>query len=133
MALCRTPYLQSVCRSAKQSLPSVSLCRVSCTRYKQALYRAQDFAECGARQSLICRVPDKKHLAKPPALGKDPDSGSDPCTAVVVKRYDHSGKHTSRLLVSAAKVTLAESRFSRRHHYEMRHLKSKRKSGVNLI
>jgi hypothetical protein len=43
---------------------------------KQALYRAQDFVECGARQSLICRVPDKKHSAKPPALGEGPDSGS---------------------------------------------------------
>jgi hypothetical protein len=44
---------------------------------KLALYRAQDFAECGARQNLLCRVPDKRHSAKPPALGKGPDSGSD--------------------------------------------------------
>jgi hypothetical protein len=58
-----------------------SFCRVlgcaECpTLGKQALYRAQDFAECGARQSLLCRVPDKKHSAKPPALGKEPNSGS---------------------------------------------------------
>jgi hypothetical protein len=34
------------------------------------------FAECRARQSFLCRVPNKKHSAKPPALGKGPDSGS---------------------------------------------------------
>jgi hypothetical protein len=36
---------------------------------KLALYRAQDFAECGTRQSLLCRVPDKKRSA----LGKGAD------------------------------------------------------------
>jgi hypothetical protein len=46
-----------------------SLCRVlgcaECpTLGKLALYRAQDFAESGARQSLLCRVPDKKHSTK---------------------------------------------------------------------
>jgi hypothetical protein len=59
-----------------------SLCRVlgcaECpTLGKLALYRAQDVAECGTRQSRICRVPDKKHSAKPPALGKGANSGSD--------------------------------------------------------
>jgi hypothetical protein len=44
---------------------------------KLALYRAQDVAECGTRQSLLCRVPDKKHSAKPPALGKGANSGSE--------------------------------------------------------
>jgi hypothetical protein len=44
---------------------------------KQALYRAQDFAKCGARQRLFCRVPDKKHSAKLSALDKGLDSGSD--------------------------------------------------------
>jgi hypothetical protein len=43
---------------------------------KPALYRAQNFAEGGTRQSLLCRVPDKKHSAKPSALGKGVDSGS---------------------------------------------------------
>jgi hypothetical protein len=43
---------------------------------KQSIYRAQDSAEGGTRQSRLCRVPDKKHSAKPPALGKGPDSGS---------------------------------------------------------
>jgi hypothetical protein len=47
---------------------------------KLALYRAQDVAECGTRQSLLCRVPDKKHSAKPPALGKGANSGSDLCS-----------------------------------------------------
>jgi hypothetical protein len=36
-------------------------------------------AECGSRQSLHCRVPDKKHSAKRLALGKDPDSSSNWC------------------------------------------------------
>jgi hypothetical protein len=31
---------------------------------KPALYRAQNFAEGSTRQSLLCRVPDKKHSAK---------------------------------------------------------------------
>jgi hypothetical protein len=37
------------------------------------------FAECflfGSRRSLICRAPEKKRSAKPPALGKEADSGS---------------------------------------------------------
>jgi hypothetical protein len=36
-----------------------------------------DFTECGTRQSLLCRVPDKRHSAKKPTLGKASDSGSD--------------------------------------------------------
>jgi hypothetical protein len=35
------------------------------------------FAEGDTRQSSLCRVPDKKHSTKTPALGKDPDSGSE--------------------------------------------------------
>jgi hypothetical protein len=38
------------------------------------------FAKCflfGSRQSLLCRVPKKKLSAKPPALGKEGDSGSE--------------------------------------------------------
>jgi hypothetical protein len=38
------------------------------------------FAECflfGSRQSLLYRAPEKKRSAKPPALGKEADSGSD--------------------------------------------------------
>jgi hypothetical protein len=58
-----------------------SFCRVlgwaECTTLgKPALYRAQNFAEGGTRQSLLCRVPDKKHSAKPSVLGKGVDSGS---------------------------------------------------------
>jgi hypothetical protein len=66
-ALCRAPSLPSVCRSAKQSLPSVPLCRVFLC------------AECDSRQSLLCQVPDKKHSTKSLALDKGPDSGSDEC------------------------------------------------------
>jgi hypothetical protein len=38
------------------------------------------FAECflfGSRQSLLCQVPEKKRSAKPPALVKEADSGSE--------------------------------------------------------
>jgi hypothetical protein len=48
----------------RRTLPSAALSKVF-------------FAECGARQSLLCRVPDKNHSAKPPALGKGPNSGSE--------------------------------------------------------
>jgi hypothetical protein len=34
------------------------------------------FAECGSQQSLLCRVPDKRHSAKRPTLGKASDFGS---------------------------------------------------------
>jgi hypothetical protein len=44
---------------------------------KGALCREPDFTECGSRQSLLCRVPDKRHSAKNPTLGKDSDSGSE--------------------------------------------------------
>jgi hypothetical protein len=54
----------------------VFLCAECPALGKQALYRAQDFVECGSRQSPICRVPDKKHSVKPPALDNGPDSGS---------------------------------------------------------
>jgi hypothetical protein len=36
-----------------------------------------NFTECGTRQSFLCRVPDKRHSAKKPTLGKASDSGSD--------------------------------------------------------
>jgi hypothetical protein len=34
------------------------------------------FNECGTRQRILCRVPDKKHSAKSRALGKGPDFGN---------------------------------------------------------
>jgi hypothetical protein len=43
---------------------------------KEARYREPNFAECGSRQILLCRVPDKRHSAKRPTLGKASDSGS---------------------------------------------------------
>jgi hypothetical protein len=85
-----------------------SLCRVldcaECpTLGKLALYRAQDVAECRTRQSLFCRVPDKKHSAKPSALGKSANSGSDaidgrrptPCRAVKIYGV---GRRAARLV-----------------------------------
>jgi hypothetical protein len=57
------------------SLPSASCAECSALG-KGALCREPKFTECGTRQSLLCRVPDKKYSAKPPALGKACDSGS---------------------------------------------------------
>jgi hypothetical protein len=45
------------------------------------------FAECflfGSWQSLLSRAPEKKRSAKPPALGKEADSGSG-CIATITK------------------------------------------------
>jgi hypothetical protein len=42
----------------------------------QPLCREPNFTECGTRQSLLCRVPDKRHSAKNTTLGKASDSGS---------------------------------------------------------
>jgi hypothetical protein len=58
------------------------LCRLwSCAECpalgKSARYREPYFAECGYRQSLLCRVPDKRHSTKSPTLGKASDSDSN--------------------------------------------------------
>jgi hypothetical protein len=58
-----------------------SLCRVSTNAECPALgkeprCREPSFTECGTRQSLLCRVPDKRHSAKIATLGKALDSGS---------------------------------------------------------
>jgi hypothetical protein len=57
------------------------LCRVgSCAECpalgKEARCREPIFTKCGSRQILLCRVPDKRHSAKRPTLGKASDSGS---------------------------------------------------------
>ena len=47
---------------------------------KDVFYRVFLFAECiflALDKHGLCRVPDKIHSAKPPALGKSPVSGSD--------------------------------------------------------
>jgi hypothetical protein len=74
-ALCREPPLPSVWPSANLSLPSASCAECSALG-KGDLCREPKFTERGTRQSLLCRVPDKKYSAKPPALGKACDSGS---------------------------------------------------------
>jgi hypothetical protein len=55
-ALCRAPPSPSVWHSAKISLPSVFLCRESCSRQTGSLPRVG-----------LCRVPDKKALGKAPS------------------------------------------------------------------
>jgi hypothetical protein len=71
----------------KIDLPSVLLWH-SAKKPSRAVYQTlgkaffaecRGFAECflfGSRQSLLCRAPEKKRSAKPPALGKEVDSGS---------------------------------------------------------
>jgi hypothetical protein len=44
---------------------------------KGSLCREPIVAECGTRQSFLCRVPDKRHSTKNATLGKACDSGSD--------------------------------------------------------
>jgi hypothetical protein len=70
-------HLCQVFAARQSSVCRVFLCAECPALSKQALYRVQDFAECGSRHSLLCRVPDKKHSAKSLTLGKGPDSGSD--------------------------------------------------------
>jgi hypothetical protein len=70
MALCR------VFRTRQRNLCRVYSCAESPALGKHCRYREQDFAECGTRQRLLCRVPDKKHSTNLLALDKDLDSGS---------------------------------------------------------
>jgi hypothetical protein len=42
----------------------VSLCADSPALGKCGHYREHDFVQCGTRQRLLCRVPDKKHSTK---------------------------------------------------------------------
>jgi hypothetical protein len=100
--LCRVPTLASRQRLTAVSfrtatdgpLPSATfaecrqtcLCRVGsyveCPALgKEARCREPNFTECGSQQSLLCRVPDKRHSAKRPTLGKASDSGSRPSTS----------------------------------------------------
>jgi hypothetical protein len=41
-----------------------SWCDKSPALGKHGRYRERDFVECGTRQRLLCRVPDRKHSAK---------------------------------------------------------------------
>jgi hypothetical protein len=73
----------------------VCSCAECPTLGKSARYREPDFAECGSRQSLLCRVPDKRHSAKSPTLGKVPDSGSDVFWSVEILVWNHKNKQTN--------------------------------------
>jgi hypothetical protein len=55
----------------------IYFCAESPALGKRVYYRELDFAEYGTRQSILCRIPDKKHSAKRRALGKATDSGSE--------------------------------------------------------
>jgi hypothetical protein len=75
--------------SAKKPLPSVFFTLGKETSLPSVFYltlgkaffaECRGFAECflfGTRQSLLCRMPEKKHSVKPPALSKEADSGSE--------------------------------------------------------
>jgi hypothetical protein len=60
------------------------------------------FAECGSWQSLLYRVPDKKHSAKSLSLGKGPDSGS--ALMFYIPPPPHSRRASYFVLVSEAKT-----------------------------
>ena len=75
-ALCREPPLPSGWRSANLTLPRAPCAECSALG-KGARCRASNFTECGTRQTLLCRVPNKRHSAKRPTLGKASDSGSE--------------------------------------------------------
>jgi hypothetical protein len=75
--LCRAPQFAECVSTRQRCLCRVYSCAKSPALGKRGRYREQDFAECGTRQILPCRVPDKKNSAKRRALGKEPDFGSD--------------------------------------------------------
>jgi hypothetical protein len=58
---------------------------------KRLVAESLTFTECGSRQSLLCRVPDKRHSAKRPTLGKASDSGSAPSRSldIIVNTTDY--------------------------------------------
>jgi hypothetical protein len=64
------------CISVSSVLHSINEIDTECRTLLSAALGKEVFAECGSRQRSLCRVPDKKYSTKPPALGKDPDSGS---------------------------------------------------------
>jgi hypothetical protein len=76
---------------------------------KEARCREPNFTECGSRQSLLCRVPDKRHSAKKSTLGKASDSGSGygyHITCFVLHNYT-SFLHCAPLLMSREGESLA--------------------------
>jgi hypothetical protein len=75
-ALCRAPPSPSVWHSAMISLPSVFLCRESCSRQTWSLPRA---GLCRVRYSAKASLLS----ARQKALGKATDSGSDPPKAPI--------------------------------------------------
>jgi hypothetical protein len=75
-ALCRDPLCR-VFDTRQTSLCRVSSCAECPSLGKDPHCRESSFTECGTRQSLLCRVPDKRHSAKIATLGKALDSGSD--------------------------------------------------------
>jgi hypothetical protein len=77
MHACIINYTHTDVRTQYDPNISLSLSCAECPALgKEPLCREASFTECGTRQSLLCRVPDKKHSAKIATLGKDLDSGS---------------------------------------------------------
>jgi hypothetical protein len=101
------------------------LCRVpSYAEYsaldKGALCREPNFTECGTRQSLLCRVPDKRLSAKNITLGKACDSGSAPSTPPFGGTNSISIKHAREAHNQTRKLDLChyQTTDSLECHYE---------------
>jgi hypothetical protein len=75
-ALCREPPFAE-CILVPRVLLSANVVVTERRTLPSAALGKGFFAECGTRQRLLCRVPDKKHSAKRRALSKGPDSGSE--------------------------------------------------------
>jgi hypothetical protein len=69
-------YLCRVSALCRMCLCRVCTCAECPALGKVALCREPNVTEGGSRQSRLCRVPDKRHSAKRPTLGKASDSGS---------------------------------------------------------
>jgi hypothetical protein len=85
---------------------------------KDARYREPSFAECGSRQSRLCRVPEKRHSAKRPALGKGSDSGSDTQAKLIYETFAEFNPHDALVSVLIAGKKQRHTVLSRQNRNE---------------
>ena len=97
------PSAMPLCQVPKKALGKDVFCRVpkNGTRQNTSLPSAEKkhsanpslpSAEKNTRQTRLCRVPDKIHSAKLPALGKVPVSGSVILRGETTSNMNHRGK-----------------------------------------